>query len=496
MNLRRISIILLLIAVMISGSFTAVYSPAEAAEASSGPLRMMTFNLRYAAAKDEQPWEKRRPVMKELIMQEKPDVIGTQEGLYHQLSDLQADLPEYDWIGIGREGGNLGEHMAVFYNKARVLPLEHSHFWLSDTPNLISSTGWGNRIPRMVTWVRFQDISTGKTFYFVNTHLDHQSEAAREKSAQLILDRMAEFDPEVPVILTGDFNTSPDGEVYHKLTGEGGLQDAFSDAKRRVNDHLGTFHNYKDPTGGGCSRRIDWILYSGKINVLRGEIVTFHLDGQYPSDHYPVMVDVILQKASKSTEETVPKATLSTSLLITEVVPNSREQGSYNYVEIYNNTDREIDLEGYQIYYYYDPALPFDKSKSNKWTITKDSFSISTIIRPQETKVVWIKKQPCCYDLGMDEFLANYGLTEEGLPPEQLLSVFTPGENQGLNGTSDSGRSLGIVSPDGAHLIGVQYNKGILDVGVNESITYTVPDPLSSIMRKQANHQTPTPGSR
>ena len=73
------------------------------------------------------------------------------------------------------------------------------------------------------------------------------------------------------------------------------------------------------------------------------------------------------------------------------MVANSNEQGNYNYVEIYNPSDREIDLEGYQIYYYYDPALPFDKSKSNRWTITKDRYSTDTLIRPNETKVIWIK---------------------------------------------------------------------------------------------------------
>ncbi|MFE5317856.1 endonuclease/exonuclease/phosphatase family protein [Paenibacillus sp. NPDC056579] len=459
----------------------------------SGPLRLMTFNLRTANAADDQPWEKRRPAMKQLIEQEQPDLIGTQEGIQRQIKDLESDLPGYDWIGVGREGGSLGEYMAIFYNKTRLKPLEQDHFWLSDTPNHISSTGWGNRIPRMVSWVRFQDLHNRKTFYMVNTHLDHESEPARQRSAQLIIDRLKEFDPNVPVLLTGDFNTYPGGATYSAFI-DGGLHDAFLDAHQRVNDTLGTFHNYKDPIGGGSSKRIDWILYRGKVNVIRGEIVTSTLDGQYPSDHYPVTVDFVLQKASKETGETVVKRPISTALQITEVVPNSNGKGNFNYVEIYNNSDHEIDLEGYKLYYYYDPALPFDKGKSNKWVITKDKYSTDSIIRPKETKVIWIKKQPCCYALDISDFRQNYQLTEQDLSADKLLAVFTPGENQGLNGVATTGRALGIVSPDGAHLVGIRYNNGVLDVNANESVIYSEPDALDSIMRKKAAHQTPTPG--
>ena len=75
----------------------------------------------------------------------KPDVIGTQEGLHRQILDLENDLPGYGRIGVGREGGSLGEYMAIFYNTERLKPLEQSHFWLSDTPQTISSASWGTR---------------------------------------------------------------------------------------------------------------------------------------------------------------------------------------------------------------------------------------------------------------------------------------------------------------------------------------------------------------
>ena len=85
----------------------------------------------------------------------------------------------------------------------------------------------------------------------------------------------------------------------------------------------------------------------------------------------------------------------------------------------------------------------------------------------------------------MEQFLTNYNTDGKGLSPSQQLAVFTPGNNQGLNGTSTSGRSLSISAPSGTHLIGIRFNNGRLDAGVNESITYREPEPLTSMMQKK-----------
>src|SRR5687767_5364587 len=179
----------------------------EAAErAPAGQMCVMTFNLRYASDRPPNAWPQRRPVMKECITSVKPDLIGTQEGLYGQLKDLTADLPEYTWIGLGRDGGSKGEFMAVFYRPERFDPLEFDHFWLSDTPAVIGSSTWGHSNRRMVTWVKFRDRTSGQTFYFLNTHLDHQIQPARGKAAELIRQRVKELNTTLPVLLVGDFN--------------------------------------------------------------------------------------------------------------------------------------------------------------------------------------------------------------------------------------------------------------------------------------------------
>jgi endonuclease/exonuclease/phosphatase family metal-dependent hydrolase len=158
---------------------------------SAETLCVMTFNLRFASTNTPNAWVQRRPVMQAMLHKVSPDVIGTQEGLYEQLKDLEMDLPRYAWIGLGREGGSRGEFGAVFYRKNRLEPLEFDHFWLSDTPDVIASTTWGNKNRRMVTWVRFRDRATRREFYLFNTHFDHEQELARTKSAELVRERVA-----------------------------------------------------------------------------------------------------------------------------------------------------------------------------------------------------------------------------------------------------------------------------------------------------------------
>jgi len=249
-------------------------------------LSVMTFNLRYASDTPPNDWAVRRPVVAELLRQFAPDVLGTQEGLYRQLTDLSDDLPEYDWIGLGRVGGSRGEFMAVFYLRERLEPLEYDHFWLSDTPEVIGSASWGNNVRRMVTWVRFRERATGGEFYFVNTHFDHQSQPSRERSAELVARRIEAWQTDLPVLLVGDFNAiAGDNPVYDRLVSKAGFTDTWTAAAER-GPQVATFHNYVGPIADGP--RIDWILARGRVESLSSEIVTYARDGQYPSDHFPV----------------------------------------------------------------------------------------------------------------------------------------------------------------------------------------------------------------
>ncbi|WP_327181603.1 endonuclease/exonuclease/phosphatase family protein [Streptomyces sp. NBC_01334] len=256
------------------------------------PLKVMTFNLRYPGAKDAHTWAVRRPVMRALLRRAAPHVIGTQEGLPAQLRDIEADFgPHYDWIGKGRSVED-PEAVAVFFDTRRLAPVEHAHFWLSDTPDVLGSNTWGADYPRMVTWVRFRDLRARKEFYVLNTHLDNASQYARVRSADLIAVRIARLDRSLPLLLTGDFNAVAHvNPVYDRLLAAG-LVDTWDTARARGGAYA-TYHGYKPLTPNGD--RIDWILATPGVTVHREWTDTFHLDGQYPSDHLPVQASMTLE---------------------------------------------------------------------------------------------------------------------------------------------------------------------------------------------------------
>lgn len=255
----------------------------------AGTLCVMTYNLRYASDRPGEAWTDRRPLIRDCIRKVAPDVIGTQEGLYSQITDMAEDLEDYRWIGLGREGGSRGEFAAVFYRPSRLEPVAFDHFWLSDTPELIGSVTWGHAIRRMVTWVRFRDRRTGREFSFWNTHFDHEVQPAREKSARLIRERLAPVAAaQTPILLVGDFNAAAgENPAYDTLVGDGFFADTWLSARERRGEGLGTFNGFGETPNGG--KRIDWILARGPVSVESAEIVTFNRNGHYPSDHYPVV---------------------------------------------------------------------------------------------------------------------------------------------------------------------------------------------------------------
>ncbi len=281
-----------------SSASSASGSPApfasSSARASQAPrLEVMTFNLRFASKKEPNSWRDRRPVMRALLQRAHPHVIGTQEGLYQQLRDIDSDLgPDYEWIGTGREGGSRDESTAVYYDTRRLTPLEHYTFWLSDTPEVIHSNTWRAAFPRIVTWVRFRDLADGKRqFYVLNTHFDHASQYARERSAQLLTERIGMLDHTLPVVVTGDFNVPAHHNPVYDILLDSGLVDTWDAAERRSTAY-GTFHGYKGLTPNGD--RIDWILTNPWATVHRATIDTFSQHGQFPSDHLPVQASISL----------------------------------------------------------------------------------------------------------------------------------------------------------------------------------------------------------
>ncbi|WP_406207354.1 endonuclease/exonuclease/phosphatase family protein [Streptomyces sp. NBC_01017] len=286
------------LAAAVTAPLSSTALPTTSASAGERPparrhLQVMSFNLRFASTTEPNSWTVRRPVMRELLRHEAPHVLGTQEGIFSQLLDIDSDLgPRYDWVGTGRLHGSRDESMAIFYDSHRLRPTEYDHFWLSETPDVIGSNTWGAAFARMVTWVRFRDLTDGgREFYVLNTHFDHVSPYARERSAALIAERIAGFDRSLPVVVTGDFNVAAHKDtVYDTLLGAG-LVDTWDTASERSALYA-TFHGFKPLTPNGD--RIDWVLTTPGVTAHRATINTFADDGQFPSDHLPVQASLTL----------------------------------------------------------------------------------------------------------------------------------------------------------------------------------------------------------
>ena len=256
-------------------------------------LTVMSFNIRYGTANDgDNAWDRRRDIAVEMIRSYNPLAIGTQECLDFQAEYLAQQMPEYRWFGVGREADGTGEQMAVLYRAKDVSPIESGNFWLSETPTVPGSMSWNTACTRMATWAKFYHYASKQYFYFVNTHLDHKSEPARQGGAKVLAEFIAKLPADAPVILTGDFNSKAgDSEAYTILTGSG-LADSWVIAKEKVGPSV-TWSGFEAPEPNVDSR-IDWILTRGPITVNRCETVTFSQDGRYPSDHFPVVAQLTI----------------------------------------------------------------------------------------------------------------------------------------------------------------------------------------------------------
>lgn len=265
-----------------------VAGAAEAAEpATPAPLKVMSFNVRTPAdTAAGKRWVDRRDAMVAVIKDAHPAVMGTQELVSDQADYLARQLPDYRWFGQDRRGGHDDEHMGVFYD-SKALALEDSgDFWLSDTPDVVGSISWNNLFPRMVTWGLFRRLDDGRRFYLFNTHLPYreQDEAARVRGAKAIVQHLESLPADIPVVLTGDFNSEPGGTTYQAFKG------VLQDARTQVATPRGPVRTFHDFTGKATTQ-LDWVLVRG-FKARDFATLDTRVDGILPSDHFPVLVEL------------------------------------------------------------------------------------------------------------------------------------------------------------------------------------------------------------
>lgn len=249
-------------------------------------LKVMSYNIRLGSANDgTNSWSLRYTATGDMLEDQAPDVFGVQESLDYQVRYIN-EMCGYEYVGVGRENGKKeGEHMAIFWNKKSVSMLKWGTFWLSETPQK-PSKGWDAACFRTATWALMKDKKTGKKFYFVNTHLDHEGKEAQKNGLKLIVDRIGEINPEgYPMVLTGDFNMKPDDPNLAELDSK--MQSARKIAA--ATDSHDTYNGW-----GRGSGIIDYIYVSGFSSCPEYQtVVKRYRDRKFVSDHYPVSARLI-----------------------------------------------------------------------------------------------------------------------------------------------------------------------------------------------------------
>lgn len=276
-------ILLLLAAVLLP-----LVLPAKKAE-----VRYCTFNIRVIHYEDNLEgwgWAVRRDRVAHYILDQQIDIVGFQEAQKEAIDDLLERLPEYDYIGVGREDGvHDGEHMALFYKRDKFELLDHGDFWLSETPD-VPSKGWDGMYNRLATWGKFKDRRTGKILMGVNTHFDHVGKEARRQSALLIIDKIKEIVGKKPAVVTGDFNVTDKSEAYKTMTtNEFVLQDAYKVSPM----HEGCEYSFQNfcHIGPEDAEKIDFIFVTPKIRVKKTGIAATS-PSYIMSDHNPHWADL------------------------------------------------------------------------------------------------------------------------------------------------------------------------------------------------------------
>ena len=259
-------------------------------------LAVGSYNLRCPCDPPPNDWAHRLPRVLRTLAEVKFDIFGTQETVPEYVRTI-SEGSGFRAVGHGREADKGGESATVFYDPKRLKLLGDETFWLSETPSVFSMS-WGTTCPRIGTIGVFEELASGTIFVFANVHLQHMHMYECQKNQlQVMIDRLRKhYDRTMPVILTGDFNCTPDDPAA-KLAAS-----VFSDARRSAGSVSGprfaSWHAYSrenalDPAG----RPIDYIFVSPGIRVRSFETVDdFDAGGLASSDHFPIKAVIELDR--------------------------------------------------------------------------------------------------------------------------------------------------------------------------------------------------------
>ena len=173
--------------------------------------------------------------------------------------------------------------MHILFATNRFTCVKADTFWLSETPRTPHTRSWDSRCTRICTLAVLRDRRTGRTLRYYNTHLDHRSKLARKEGMKVILSEIGACPPGDSVVLTGDLN-SPN--LADALPADAPLKDSFVLSETPHEGPDNTLHCYRDE----AIARVDYVLVSDGLRVLRHVTCDDRPDGKFPSDHDAVAV--------------------------------------------------------------------------------------------------------------------------------------------------------------------------------------------------------------
>jgi len=255
----------------------------------------MSLNLRFGLADDgDNRWEIRKKRLFSFFEHYRPDFIAFQEANAFQIEFLCNILQGHRYIGKRSPAPPFWQNNVLFYPDSWVCRWS-DHFFLSDTPN-VPSRFPESKWPRQCTLGAFT--REDRCLVCVSTHLDFDARV-QIRSVHIIQRRLKGRCADVPVILMGDFNATPDAPCHAALTApeDSDSKDALVFKNAFSPPYPPTFHGFSGKTDVG---HIDWILYRGNIVPLGTRVITETFDGGYPSDHFPLLAEFCWNGAGRT----------------------------------------------------------------------------------------------------------------------------------------------------------------------------------------------------
>ena len=263
--------------------------------ADADELKIMSFNVRTKTTETDPAnnWDNRKAACIALIKDQQPNIIGFQEAKYStQWVYLKEQLAaDYEGYGVNRDTGKesgTGETMGILYNKNVIEKIDGGTFWLSETPD-VPSKGFGANYSRNATWGIFKHKPSGVTFYYINTHLDHQVANAQIEGMKLIAQDFEAKKDTYPLFLTGDLNIKSNNVALDAI--EGFMYNAREVAPTNLTDYDTTYNGYVTTKNS----IIDHVYCSNYLKVVEYHTINDDYGVPFVSDHYPIYAIIKLK---------------------------------------------------------------------------------------------------------------------------------------------------------------------------------------------------------